>query len=74
MFIPCLTDKPSTSLRPLCGTQQTHSLVPRLPRAVRALQPGGAGRQRGDVVLTMLLIILSPPLKVTANMEAHSSA
>lgn len=50
----------------LCGNHRGWSIVLAVPRVARGAQ--------GTQVLTMLLIILSPPLKVTASMEAHSSA
>lgn len=50
----------------LCGNRRGWSIVLAVPGVARGAQ--------GTQVLTMLLIILSPPLKVTASMEAHSSA
>lgn len=43
-------------------------------KAPPALRKDGQARRSRGFLLTMLLINLSPPLKVTASMEAHSSA
>jgi hypothetical protein len=49
------------------GTEATRLMPQRSPEAQRRVR-------RAQEALTMLRSILSPPLKVTASIEAHSSA